>query len=40
MADGPAAPIGVGLIGLGNSGRHYHLPRIVADDRFDLRADL
>lgn len=31
------SPISTGLVGLGNSGRHYHLPHLRADDRFALR---
>lgn len=34
---GEASPVRVGLVGLGNSGRHYHLPLLLADPRFDLR---
>jgi predicted dehydrogenase len=36
MAD--ADPVRVALVGLGNSGRFYHLPHLRSDPRFDLRA--
>ena len=31
-------PVRTVLVGLGNSGRYYHLPHLLADPRFDLRA--
>lgn len=38
MRDATDRPVRVGVVGLGNSGRHYHLPLIRTDDRFELRA--
>ncbi|WP_019178894.1 Gfo/Idh/MocA family protein [Microbacterium yannicii] len=38
MADGSQRTVAVALVGLGNSGRHYHLPHIRNDPRFELRA--
>lgn len=38
MAPADAArPITTALLGCGNSGRHYHLPLLLDDPRFDLR---
>lgn len=37
MAPDPA-PVRTALLGCGNSGRYYHLPHLLTDPRFDLRA--
>jgi scyllo-inositol 2-dehydrogenase (NADP+) len=36
MPEPDAPPVRVGVVGLGNSGRHYHLPHIRSDARFEL----
>lgn len=38
MTTGDTGAVRVGLAGLGNSGRHYHLPLLLADPRVELRA--